>query len=110
MVRCGSDCRPGRSLDVLPDARKEVAIAAWLAVAELGAVLSRLHGLPVPDCLRLPEFNIFGRVAGRVAAARIPGADRSFLAGRLHALRAQYEDPGFALRRRPSMATHTKAT
>ena len=138
IFRLAHDCvvvRIARGLDVLPDARKEIVVAAWLAdaglpatqtvrvsqplivrgrpvtfwqlidesgtkatPAELGAILRRLHALHVPDGLRLPELEIFGRVAGRIAAARIPDADRSFLADRLGALRAQYQNLGFALK------------
>jgi aminoglycoside phosphotransferase (APT) family kinase protein len=135
--------RIARSLDVMADAQKEIAVAAWLhdaglpaaqttgcqqpivargrpvtfwkliddtgteaTTAELGTVLSQLHVLPVPDDLRLPNLNIFGRVAERIHAADITETDRSFLADRLGSLRAEYQALRFEL---PSSAVHGDA-
>jgi aminoglycoside phosphotransferase (APT) family kinase protein len=135
--------RIARSLDVLADAKKEVAVASWLrdaqvpaaqttecaqpiiargrpvtfwkliddtgakaTTAELGTILRRLHTLPVPDWLRLPQLDMFGRVAERIAAADIKEADRSFLAGRLSLLRADYRDLHYSL---PPSAVHGDA-
>jgi hypothetical protein len=47
-------------------------------VAELGTILRRLHALPTPDSLHLPELDIFGRVGERIAgSADLADADRS---------------------------------
>ncbi|HUZ50992.1 MAG TPA: phosphotransferase [Streptosporangiaceae bacterium] len=75
-------------------------------VAELGTILRRLHALPVPGSLRLPELDLFGRVADRVGAADITDADRSFLTERLRSLRARYQDLRYAL---PPSAVHGDA-
>jgi hypothetical protein len=75
-------------------------------IADLGGVLRRLHGLPVPGGVPLPELDIFGRVAGRIAAAGIGETDRSFLAGRLAALRGAYGRLRFTL---PASAVHGDA-
>jgi aminoglycoside phosphotransferase (APT) family kinase protein len=75
-------------------------------IADLGSVLRQLHGLPVPDSLNLPRLDMFGRVAERIAAADLADADRSFLAGRLRSLRAQYRDLRFGL---PASAVHGDA-
>jgi aminoglycoside phosphotransferase (APT) family kinase protein len=66
-------------------------------LADLGATLRRLHTLPVPDSLRLPEFNMFGRVSERIAAAPLTEAERFFLTSRLESLRARYRDLHFRL-------------
>jgi aminoglycoside phosphotransferase (APT) family kinase protein len=76
------------------------------AIADLGAILRQLHGLPVPADLQLPWFDMFGRVGERIAAADLTDADRSFLAGRLHLLRAQYQELRFGL---PASAVHGDA-
>jgi Ser/Thr protein kinase RdoA (MazF antagonist) len=75
-------------------------------IADLGAILHQLHALPVPASLRLPSLDMFGRVGERIDAADLAGADRSFLAGRLRALRAQYQDLSFQL---PLSAVHGDA-
>jgi aminoglycoside phosphotransferase (APT) family kinase protein len=135
--------RIARSLDVLADARKEVAVASWLrdaglpaaeaakcaqpiiargrpvtfwkliddsgtqaTIADLGAILHRLHALPVPAGLTLPELDIFGRVAERIDTADLAEADRSFPADRLSSLQAQYQDMRFEL---PQSAVHGDA-
>lgn len=135
--------RIARSLDVLEDAEKEVAVASWLrdahlpatepapcrqpiiargrpvtfwkliedsgakaTIADLGAILRQLHALPVPASLQLPELDMFGRVAERIAAADLADPDRSFLAARLGSLRNQYQDLRFLL---PPSAVHGDA-
>jgi aminoglycoside phosphotransferase (APT) family kinase protein len=75
-------------------------------VAELGATLRRLHALPVPGSLRLPQLDMFGRVAERIRAADIAEADRSFLTDRLSSLRTRYQDLRYAV---PSSAVHGDA-
>jgi aminoglycoside phosphotransferase (APT) family kinase protein len=66
-------------------------------VAELGTILRRLHALTVPESLRLPELDIFGRVDDRIATAEIPEDDRSFLTERLSSLRTSYQDLRYTL-------------
>jgi aminoglycoside phosphotransferase (APT) family kinase protein len=75
-------------------------------VAELGTILRRLHALPVRGSLRLPELDMFGRVAERIDVANITETDRSFLTDRLSSLRARYQDLRYAL---PSSAVHGDA-
>jgi Ser/Thr protein kinase RdoA (MazF antagonist) len=75
-------------------------------IADLGAVLHRLHALPVPPGLRLPDLDMFGRVGERIDAADLAEADRSFLADRLRSLRTQYQDLSFQL---PPSAVHGDA-
>ncbi|MGH3276221.1 MAG: phosphotransferase enzyme family protein [Streptosporangiaceae bacterium] len=79
---------------------------AKATTAELGAILRRLHALPVPDSVPLPQLDMFDRVAERIAAADITGADRAFLAGRLSSLRAAYQDLRYVL---PPSAVHGDA-
>ena len=80
---------------------------AKATIADLGAVLRRLHALPVPGSLHLPELDIFGRVGERIAgSAHLAESDRSFLAGRLDTLRDQYQDLRFGL---PPSAVHGDA-
>lgn len=136
--------RIARGIDVLEDARKEVAVASWLNNAglpaaeptehdqpivigtrpvtfwklidnsgneatteDLARVLRQLHNLPVPASLALPEFDIFGRVAERIAAsADITGAERDFLTDLLRQLRDAYADLNFTL---PRSAVHGDA-
>jgi Ser/Thr protein kinase RdoA (MazF antagonist) len=135
--------RIARSLDVLEDVAKEVAVALWLreerlpatepvelvqpivargrpvtfwkliddsgtkaTIADLGAILRRLHALPVPADLHLPEFNMFGRVAERIATADLAEKDKAFLADRLRSLRDQYQGLRFRL---PPSAVHGDA-
>lgn len=79
---------------------------AKATIADLGAILRRLHALPVPAELHLPEFHMFGRVAERIAAADLAEADRAFLADRLCSLRDQYQGLRFRL---PPSAVHGDA-
>jgi aminoglycoside phosphotransferase (APT) family kinase protein len=135
--------RIARSIDVLADAQKEVAVASWLrdagipgaepakceqpiiargrpvtfwrliadsgtkaTIADLGAILRRLHALPVPASLPLPELDMFGRVAERIDAGDLAEADRTFLADRLRSLQDQYQDLHFEF---PPSAVHGDA-
>jgi aminoglycoside phosphotransferase (APT) family kinase protein len=135
--------RIARGREVLDDAAKEVAVAAWLhdarlpaaetadysqpvivrdkpvtfwkliddsgakpTIADLGSILRRLHDLPVPSTLRLPQLDFFGRVAERIAAADLTENDRAFLADRLASLRSQYQEIRFT---RPPSAVHGDA-
>jgi aminoglycoside phosphotransferase (APT) family kinase protein len=75
-------------------------------IAELGAILRRLHALAVPSSLHLPGFDLFGRVAERIDAATIAEADRSFLADRLTSLRDDYQGLRFDL---PPSSVHGDA-
>jgi aminoglycoside phosphotransferase len=79
---------------------------AKATVADLGGILRQLHSLTVPDNLLLPDFDMFGRVAERIAAADLPTSDRSFLAERLDWLRDSYGELRFEL---PSSAVHGDA-
>lgn len=136
--------RIARSVAVLADAEKEVAVASWLrdsglraaepldvtqpvialgrpvtfwkliddsgvkaALADLAVILRKLHALPVPDRLRLPAFDVFDRVANRIARTEhLADADRHFLATRLVRLREAYASLDFAL---PAAAVHGDA-
>lgn len=51
---------------------------------DLAVVLNRLHALPPPSQVRLPEFEPMPRVLGRIAAAEsaLPSATRDFLTSR----------------------------
>jgi aminoglycoside phosphotransferase (APT) family kinase protein len=66
-------------------------------VAELAALLRRLHDLIPPAGLVLPVLRPFARVAGRIAGADLAEHDRDFLRGRLAKLRAAYAGLEFAL-------------
>lgn len=75
--------------------------------AELGAVLRKLHAIPVPTELELPNFDPFTGLAQRVAdTPGVSDEDRAWLAGRLHELRAQYSQ--LALRE-PTRVIHGDA-
>ncbi|WP_433250449.1 phosphotransferase [Streptosporangium sp. CA-135522] len=127
--------RIARSTEVLPDARKEVAVAEWLresdlpaaepadyeqplviqgrpvtfwrlidnkgdkaSVKDLARILRRLHHLPVPPGLPLPEFDIFGRVSERIAKTEaLSDQDHEFLTARLIELRKKSEDLRYPL-------------
>ncbi|MBG0814161.1 aminoglycoside phosphotransferase family protein [Planomonospora sp. ID82291] len=127
--------RIARSAEVLPDARKEVAVAEWLresglpaaepadyeqplmtrgrpvtfwrlienngdkaSVRDLARILRRLHSLPVPPEIPLPEFDIFGRVSERIANTEaLSDQDHEFLTARLIELREKYESLRYPL-------------
>jgi aminoglycoside phosphotransferase (APT) family kinase protein len=77
------------------------------SIAELGATLRRLHGLPVPDGLGLPEVTALGRALERIEVATfLDDADRSFLRSRALELEAAFADLRFAL---PPAALHGDA-
>jgi aminoglycoside phosphotransferase (APT) family kinase protein len=69
----------------------------YATVAELGALLRRLHGLQPPVSLELPGLRPFARVEGRVNGADLAGTDRVFMLERLAELRAAYARLEFAL-------------
>jgi thiamine kinase-like enzyme len=80
---------------------------ARATLEDLAGILHRLHGLPVPNGLALPEFDIFDRVATRIAKAiDLPDAERCFLDARLDELRQDYADLRFRL---PRAAVHGDA-
>lgn len=70
---------------------------AKASVADLGSILRRLHALAVPGDLCLPDFDMFGRVAARIAAADLADDDRAFLSDRLDLLRSRYQALRFEL-------------
>ena len=69
----------------------------YTTVAELGALLRRLHGLETPPSLVLPTLRPFARVEGRVNGADLAERDRGFLLGRLAELREAYGRLEFVL-------------
>lgn len=57
--------------------------------AELGTVLRKLHDLPVPSTIDLPNLDIVEHVAERIGSAQaLPASDRDWLQGRLAKLDA----------------------
>lgn len=66
-------------------------------VAELGALLRRLHGLLPPSSLELPTLRPFGRMEGRIDSADLAEPDREFLRARLAELRRRYDRLEFVL-------------
>jgi Phosphotransferase enzyme family len=80
---------------------------AKATLEDLARVLRKLHGLPVPASLHLPDLDIFGRVSARIAKADATLApERDFLSERLHELRQQYASLDFTL---PRSAVHGDA-
>jgi hypothetical protein len=76
-------------------------------VGDLARILHQLHNLAVPPGLPLPELDIFGRVAERIAVAPdLPDAERDFLEDRLAQLRRAYVNLTFPL---PRSAVHGDA-
>jgi Ser/Thr protein kinase RdoA (MazF antagonist) len=76
-------------------------------VAELGAVLSRLHSLHVPDSLDLPEQPILGRTLSRIdTTTTLSSSDREFLHGLAEQLREEHDRLRFVL---PAAAIHGDA-
>jgi len=76
-------------------------------LTDLAAILRQLHRASVPPDLLIPEFDIFGRVSERIAAApSLPEQDRDFLSNRLAALRGEYSTLAFTL---PPSAVHGDA-
>ena len=69
----------------------------YATVAELGALLRRLHGLGTPPSLALPALRPFARVEGRINGADLAERDRGFLLDRLAELREAYGRLEFAL-------------
>lgn len=59
--------------------------------AELGAVLSALHALPIPAELHLPEFDPFAGLEQRINEAAGFADDRTWLREHLDQLRVQYQ-------------------
>ncbi|MBF6397850.1 aminoglycoside phosphotransferase family protein [Nocardia cyriacigeorgica] len=55
----------------------------------VGDLLRRLHRLPAPADIDLPEFRPFDRIQDRLSTAPISDSDKSFLAEREGALRAE---------------------
>jgi hypothetical protein len=59
---------------------------------ELGRILRRLHALPVPDELRLPDFDPFGDLERRLGTATgVDETDHAWLADHVKQLRAKYQ-------------------
>ena len=57
--------------------------------AELGTVLRKIHDLPVPSTIDLPNLDIVEHVAERIGSAQaLPASDRDWLQGRLAKLDA----------------------
>ncbi len=80
--------------------------AVYGTVAELAALLRRLHDLEPPSTPVLPELRPFGRVELRIARAGLSEDDRRFLRDRLADLRARYAALEFVL---PSGPVHGDA-
>jgi aminoglycoside phosphotransferase (APT) family kinase protein len=58
-------------------------------IAHLGMLLRRLHKLPRPSTVVLPEEDILGRVGGRIEAAPVSAPDKDFLLNRLDELASE---------------------
>jgi hypothetical protein len=66
------------------------------SAADLGTVLRRLHDLPVPVDLQLPQFDMFGRVGERLdRVVGVDSEDVAFLRRRVAELRDRYADLEF---------------
>jgi aminoglycoside phosphotransferase len=59
--------------------------------AEIAAVLSKLHALPIPENLPLGRLDPFVRLNERVVSADINEDDRSWLLRQIKALRAEWD-------------------
>lgn len=59
---------------------------------ELGELLRRLHALPVPADLALPEHDVLGRLGPHIESAPISEGDRAFLLSRLQELRDEIDE------------------
>lgn len=66
-------------------------------IEDLAAVLRRLHALPVPAELALPEHDVLGRLRPVVENAPIGEGDRAILLSRLGELRDQVDQLDFPL-------------
>jgi aminoglycoside phosphotransferase (APT) family kinase protein len=69
----------------------------YATVAELAVLLRRLHDLPPPPSLALPELRPFARVDGRIDGADLAERDRAFLRDRLAELHEGYARLEFVL-------------
>jgi len=75
--------------------------------ADLASLLRQLHEARVPPELKLPPFDIFDRVSGRIANAQVlTPSERAFLTKRLEHLRGRYRSVQFTL---PPSALHGDA-
>ncbi|MDB5910577.1 MAG: aminoglycoside phosphotransferase family protein, partial [Massilia sp.] len=84
--------RPVTFWRLIPDSGEKASLA------DLGRILRRLHSLPVPKDLPLPEFNIFGRASQRIEkTAELSHEERGFLVSRLAELRDAYATLKFPL-------------
>ena len=78
-----------------------------VTLPEMARILKDLHSLPVPDGLRLPALDMFGRVEQRITSAEaISDQARRFMLGRLGQLRTDYARLSFDL---PPCAVHGDA-
>lgn len=69
--------------------------------AELGAVLKRLHALPIPERPAFPTVDPFEGLAEAIeAGAALPAHDRTWLTGLAERLRAEYSELAPSLPRR----------
>ena len=68
------------------------------SVLDLAAILRKLHQLPAPEGLELPELDPFARTDARIrASSGVSPEDRSFLVGLVADLRERYAALSFAL-------------
>jgi hypothetical protein len=66
-------------------------------IEDLAAVLRRLHALPVPADLALPEHDVLGRLRPAIENAPIGEGDRAILLSRLGELRDRVDQLDFPL-------------
>lgn len=71
---------------------------SYASVSEVAELLRWLHSLSVPNHLKLPDFEPFGKIDRRLESSRwLTDSDRAFLEDFLAKLREQYSKLSFAL-------------
>lgn len=71
-------------------------------IAQLGALLRRLHGMPAPTEFSLPAENILGRVHKRIERASVSRKDKEFLLKRFSDLESELSSLQYPLELAPT--------